>query len=305
MAVNRLIAFPYDVTEDRVRFQKSVIDGEMGVYDTVEKRFIPQDVLESLIENLVPESNYHIKSQNDKRIVQSINRIRRNLSLYHRNPSESYAQIFLKYLSNRFLSSWPEYNINTAVLYADVVGSTKLATRLSSEELSSLIRIFSQEMSIMVSKHGGFVLKYAGDAVITYFPRLDDLGNMTENAVRCGYSMNMVVNHAINVAVQDFALPQIQIRVSIDFGKHQIVFLGAEPDLIGHTITIASKMIPHAKPGQIVLGDGAYRELSNQVAAEFTRDRNDVTGWNYTNPETGQIYPIYFSKIGDKENASS
>ena len=70
------------------------------------------------------------------------------------------------------MSLWPANEINTAVLYVDIVGSTKIATSLSSEELSGLIKVFSEEMSVVASKHAGFVLKYAGDAVVAFFPEL-------------------------------------------------------------------------------------------------------------------------------------
>jgi len=296
--LNALTVFPFDVTEDRIRFQQSMIDGENGYYDTVAKKFISLSVLRSLMDNVVPERDYRITPSHE-RVSQSLNRIRRNLSVYQRNPSDSYAQIFLKYLSNRFLSSIPELSIDAAILYVDIVGSTKIATKLPPEDLSSLIRVFSQEMSTIVSKSAGFVLKYAGDAVIAYFPSLQGLGNMTENAIRCGRSMNIIVEHAINPAIQNLAISPLQIRASIDHGKNKIVFLGSEPDLIGHTITITSKMTRFAKPGQIVIGDGAYREISAGLAAEFIKYSDDNANWDYTSPETGKIYPIYLSKTGD------
>lgn len=209
MTLNKLIVFPFDVTEDRVRFQQSVIDGESGYYDTMAKKFISQRVLDSLMDNLVPERDYCI-TPGHERVSQSINRIRRNLSVYQRNPSDSYAQIFLKYLSNRFLSSKPELDIDSAILYVDIVDSIKLAAKLSSEELSSLIRLFSQEMSLLISKHAGFVLKYAGDAVIAYFPRLQVLQNIAESAIRCGQAMNIIVQHAIDATNTNQSLNRLR-----------------------------------------------------------------------------------------------
>lgn len=292
-----VVSFPYDVTEDRTRFQKSVIDGDLGYYDTIARKFIPQETLDSLLENIIPDKE-NLVAENDPRLSQSLNRIRRNLSIYQRNPSDSYAQIFLKYLSNRYLSSIREQKIDAAILYVDVVGSTKLATQLSASELSSLIRVFSQEMSIVISRHGGFVLKYAGDAVIAYFPSTSEFGNATENAVRCGNIMNTIIDQSLNFAFQDFALPPIQVRISIDLGNNEIVFLGPEPDLIGHTITIASKMIRFAKPGHIVIGENAYKQLREPFTSNFVHADSEIQ-WEYKDPGTGKIYPIYFS--GDKK----
>lgn len=293
MTITTVITFPYDVTEDRTRFQKSVIDGDLGYYDTIARKFIPQETLDLLLENIIPNRENTI-AENDPRLSQSVNRIRRNLSIYQRNPSDSYAQIFLKYLSNRYLSSIREQKLDAAILYVDVVGSTKLATQLSASELSSIIRVFSQEMSIVISRYGGFVLKYAGDAVIAYFPSSNDFGNATENAITCGKIMNTIIEKSLNFAFQDFALPPIQVRISIDFGKNEIIFLGPEPDLIGHTITIASKMIRFAKPGHIVIGENAHKKLSKEYFTRFTLAGSDIQ-WDYNDPETGKIYPIYFS----------
>jgi adenylate cyclase len=298
MTVNAVITFPYDVTEDRNRFQRTVIDGDLGYYDTVTRKFIPQETLDSLLENIMPEKEHQAVSENDPRSSQSLNRIKRNLYIYQRNPSDSYAQIFLKYLSNRYLSSIREQKLDAAILYVDVVGSTKLATQLSPAELSSLVRVFSQEMSIIISRHGGFVLKYAGDAVIAYFPSSDEFGNAVENAIRCGNVMDMIIEQSLNFAFKDFALPPIQVRISIDFGTNEIVFLGPEPDLIGHTITIASKMIRFGKPGHLVIGENAHKQLTKSVTSIFSPAGSDLQ-WDYTIPGTEKIYPIYFS--GDRK----
>jgi class 3 adenylate cyclase len=289
-----VLSFPYDVTEDRTRFQKSIIDGDLGYYDTIARKFIPQGILDTLLENIIPQKEYNLP-ENDFKLSQSLERIRRNLSVYQRDPSDSYAQTFLKYLSNRYLGSIKDQKIDAAILYVDVVGSTKLATKLSPEELSSLIRVFSQEMSIIISRHGGFVLKYAGDAVIAYFPLSNEIGNAMESAVRCGNSMNSIIERSVNFAFQDFALPPIQVRVSIDFGTNKIVFFGSEPDLIGRTITIASKMIRLAKPGHLVIGENAYSQLTEEFASRFIIASSDID-WDYRDPSTGKIYSIYFSK---------
>jgi adenylate cyclase len=198
-------------------------------------------------------------------------------------------------LSNRYIGSMPEKNIEAAILYVDVVGSTILATQLSASELSSLIRVFSQEMSIIISRHGGFVLKYAGDAVIAFFPSSEEFGNASENATRCGNSMNFIIEQSVNFAFQDFALPAIQVRISIDFGNNEIVFLGSEPDLIGHTITITSKMSRFVKPGHIVIGENAYEQLTESFTPMFVPASLD-TNWSYTDPRTGRVYSIYFSR---------
>ena len=55
--------------------------------------------------------------------------------------------------------------IDMAVLYVDIVGSTKMSMALPSDKLSIMIRSFSQEMSYVIEKFGGYVLKFVGDVM--------------------------------------------------------------------------------------------------------------------------------------------
>lgn len=295
-AKNQNTSFPFGFARDKIQFHPPQIEGEKGYYDIIEKKFVPLNVLESVIYHVKPVDRFQILSPDDSAVIESMTRIRRNFSLYKMKMSDSYSQAFLKYVSNRFLSLWPKQEINTVILYVDIVGSTKLAIKLNSEELSGMIKVFSEEMSVVISKHAGFVLKYAGDAVIAFFPELKEFGNMVENAVRCANSINMLIKHSLNPIFTNLGLPTISVRIGMDAGKNRIVFLGSEPDLIGHSITIASKILPLAQPNQITMGDAAYKMLPSEMAEQFMKIDPDDKRWNYTHPGTGEIYPIYFSK---------
>ena len=294
-AKNQNTSFPFGVAAEKVKFSLPHTEGEKGYYDVIEKKFVPLNVLESVIYHVKPVERFQILSADDSVVIESMTRVKRNFSLYKMKMSDSYSQAFLKYVASRFLSLWPEQEITTAILYVDIVGSTKLATALSSEELSGLIKVFSEEMSVIVSKHAGFVLKYAGDAVIAFFPELREFGNMAENAVRCANSMNMLIKHSLNPIFTSLGLPAISVRIGIDTGKNRIVFLGSDPDLIGHSITIVSKILPLAQPNQITIGDEAYKMLSSDMAEQFTKINSVDKRWDYTHLGTGEIYPIYFS----------
>ena len=288
-------SFPFGFGKTKVKLEPQAIVDDKGYYDVIEKKFIPLENLESVISQVKPVEKFQILTPDDAFVIESLTRIQRNFSLYKRKQSDSYSQAFLKYVSNRFLSFWPEQEINTAILYVDIVGSTKIATSLKSEELSGLIKVFSEEMSVTISKHAGFVLKYAGDAVIAFFPDLKEFGNMAENAVRCARSINMLIKHSINPMFSSFGLPPIDIRIGIDVGKNRIVVLGSEPDLIGHSITIASKILPLAQPNQMTIGEETYKMLSSELKSQFMKINPDDKRWHYNHPATGTLYPIYFS----------
>jgi len=78
------------------------------------------------------------------------------------------------------------------IIYADLVDSTKMSMTLPIENLVSIVRIFDYHISNVVDTLGEYVLKYAGDAVISFFPsRADDKNKYfsSDTAVECGKMM--------------------------------------------------------------------------------------------------------------------
>jgi len=292
---NYVVPFPFDIQNDRLRFQSTTVQNQKGYYDLVEKKFISTQKMQDLIDELKPDDSFEIKSDDFIIIDKIKKRINQNLSSMQKNKRDSYSVKLLKYLSSRFLSSQSKQDITTVILFVDIVKSTNLATTLTPDEMSSLIRVFSQEISILISKHSGFVLKYAGDAAIAFFPISDNVNDMCQNAVRCAESMNLLIKHAINPAFEKFGLPEIKIRVGLETGNNQIVFFGPEPDLIGSTITMTSKIYPLADPCQIAIGEEVYKKL-NGAANHFSQIQSDSRKIPHINSNTGKGYAVYLSK---------
>jgi len=289
------LPFPFDIQNDRLRFQLTTVQNQKGYYDLVEKRFISAQKMQKLLDELKPDNDFEIKPDDFVLIDKIKKRITKNLSLAQKNTRDSYSTKFLKYLSNRFLSSQSEQNMLTVILFVDIVKSTNLANTLTPDEMSSLVRVFSQEISILISKHSGFVLKYAGDAAIAFFPISKNPEAMCHNAIRCARSMNLLIKHALNPVIEKFGLPAIKIRVGLESGSDQIVFFGPEPDLIGNTITMTSKIYPLADPSQIAIGEEIYMKL-DEPASHFSQINSDSKTLPYTNSKTGNKYEVYLSK---------
>ena len=67
-------------------------------------------------------------------------------------------------------------------------------------------------------------------------------------------------------------MPKINVRIGIDVGKNRIVVLGLQkPDLIGHSITIASKSYHLHNPNQMTIGEETYKMLSHEMAVQFMK----------------------------------
>lgn len=281
---------------DEDRFEEQYLGGQRGYYDNIEKVFVPVNAFDVLFTEIVPWSSNDPSGRETSPVKNIILGSRRRvegnlLPMHRRTDKDSYSQIFMAYLSRRFLlRSTNNGEDHMVILYVDLVGSTALSAIVSTEELSVLIRIFCQEMSIVISKHNGYVLKYAGDAVIGYFPRNPDIRSACEDAVKCARIMKRVIDESINIVFPKYGFPKVKIRIALDEGRNQIVVLGRDPDLLGHVISRAAKFMGEAKPNQIVVGDNVFTNLKDHSNRSLFNLREE-----YTLAGTGEVYPIHIS----------
>ena len=79
------------------------------------------------------------------------------------------------------------------VMFCDLVGSTALSTRLDPEDMREVIRAYQDVCSGAVARYDGFVAKFMGDGVLSYFgfPRAHE--EDAERAVRAGLDIAAVV----------------------------------------------------------------------------------------------------------------
>jgi class 3 adenylate cyclase len=199
---------------------------------------------------------------------------------------------------NQYLKRHVNNKTKLVVLCVDLVGSTKLTLSLLPNELISIINIFSTEMSMIISGHGGYVLKYVGDAVIGIFPAEFDSQKACFNALDSAKTMIRIITKVINPVLYN-KLPQIQVKIGIDLGESMIVLYGknldtSHIDLIGSGISIASKITALAKPNQILFSENIFENIAN-VSKDIKYEKLDILdeNWDYINTKTSKILNLY------------
>lgn len=203
--------------------------------------------------------------------------------------------------SEKFLRKNVFRQINMAVLYVDIVGSTKISMTLPPAKLSIVISSFSQEMSYVIEQFHGYVLKFVGDAVIGYF--VENKTNQilaVYNAVACAESMIKVIKQGINpILIEKLGLSEINIKIGIDFGKNVVVRYGADEkkafvDLLGPSMNMASKIQNLTKSNQIIIGQDVYDKLDSYMQ-EFFLDMTDemVHPLQHYSNDRDKVYRIY------------
>lgn len=196
--------------------------------------------------------------------------------------------------SDHFLRNHTAQRLDFAVIYLDLVNSTRMSTELAPDFLSKIVTVFSQEVSYIIEHFGGFVLKFVGDASIGYF-----LSNQNfDDIVLCGESVVHVVRNAINPLLLQMGHAGIEVKVTSDYGQHTIVRYGSDHershvDIISVTMNLAAKMQSVTKGGQMVIGNSLYNKLSDHLQQRFEKANLDQIKWNYHNLAEQKPYQLY------------
>lgn len=227
--------------------------------------------------------------------------------------------------TQEILEKYLESKVNLVILHIDLVGSTKMSLSLPIERLTTIIRSFAQQMSLIVSMYGGYVLKYIGDAVLAFFVVEDNLNfdkdedkrnfyrdkdnfNLLQytNAINCACTMIKIIKEGINPILNQYDYPELKVRIGMDVGEIAVVQYGLDVeeykeivlkkphiDLIGYTISIAVKMTSLSKPNNIVIGQKLFNKIDAKHKNSFMQLINNKDIWNYTSESTGGLYNIY------------
>jgi len=202
-----------------------------------------------------------------------------------------------------FLLNHVDSKISLVVMYADLVGSTKMSMALPVERMAKIIKVFSHELSSVVESYDGFVLKYVGDAVIAFFPSGFNKYLSCDKAFQCATSMINVIVNGINPILEKDKdnYPKLQVKVGIDEGENLVIQYGydksAPIDLIGYPMNVAAKMTSLTGPNKITVGNNVYKLLHPTLQPEFEKmQMKEGTEWKYMDLETNLLYKVYTTK---------
>jgi adenylate cyclase len=199
--------------------------------------------------------------------------------------------------AQEFLLAHVNSKIPLVIMYADLVGSTKMSMTLPVDKMVTIIRAFLYEMSYIVQSHKGYVLKYVGDAVIAFFPSIYDKLLACDMAVRCAKSMITITEKGINQILHQYDYAELKVKIGLDVGENVIVQYGHDKssliDILGYSMSISAKITSLSYPNTITIGEDVYSTLSPQMRMKFKEVKFSIEHWKYVNSQTGQLYKLY------------
>ncbi|QIA21055.1 adenylate/guanylate cyclase domain-containing protein [Mesorhizobium sp. AA22] len=176
-----------------------------------------------------------------------------------------------------------------AILAADVVGYSRLASADEDRTLARLRALRSDLIDPTIAVHHGRVIKRTGDGTLVEFRSVVD-------AVRCAVEVqNGMVERNAGVP-QD---RRIEFRIGIHLAD---VVEESDGDLMGDGVNIASRLEGVAAPGAICLSEDAYR----QVKARLDLSVSDLGSTQLKNiAEPIRVYSLQVGSAGTQAAATT
>ena len=150
-----------------------------------------------------------------------------------------------------------------AILAADVVGFSRLASADEDRTLARLRALRSDLIDPTIAVHHGRVVKRTGDGTIIEFRSVVD-------AVRCAIECRTAWSSATRACRRTSASSSASAFISATSSRRD------DGDLMGDGVNIAARLEGIAKPGAICLSEDAYRQVKSRLDIACQRPRPDA-----------------------------
>jgi class 3 adenylate cyclase/tetratricopeptide (TPR) repeat protein len=148
------------------------------------------------------------------------------------------------------------------VLFADVVGSTAIASGMEAEDTLGLLSAALRRMAAIVEAQRGRVLRFTGDGLKAAFGMDETREDDAERAVRAGLAILAAGREQAEAAARLHGINDFAVRVGVHSGD---VALGAgvEDDntAMGAAVNIAARMEQSAPPGGLRISHDTWSQV--------------------------------------------
>lgn len=145
--------------------------------------------------------------------------------------------------------------VEGAMLFADIRGSTALAERMSPGEYHALLNRYLTTATQVVFDHDGFVDKFVGDEMVALFFPLLAGERFTARAVAAAQQLLRATGHA------DPDGPWVPVGVGVHSGPAWFGVVGDEGHVeltaVGDTVNVAARLASVAKAGEAIVSTDA------------------------------------------------
>jgi adenylate cyclase len=155
--------------------------------------------------------------------------------------------------------------IEGAMLFADIRGSTSLAERMSPAEYHAILNRYLSTATNAVFRWDGFIDKFVGDELVALFFPLLTGERYVARAVSAAQDLMRSTGHA------DPAGPWVPVGAGVHAGRAWFGIVGEGSHLeltaVGDTVNVAARLASRAEAGEVLVSAAAAADSDLDLAA--------------------------------------
>lgn len=181
-------------------------------------------------------------------------------------------QVYASIFSGRQEARIQSQRKKLTIFFSDIVGFTNTTDSMESEELTTLLNAYLNEMSNIALEYGGTIDKFIGDAIMIFFGDPESKGEK-EDAIAC-VSMAIAMRDRLKDLrriwreEQGFQSP-FRMRIGMTTGYCTVGNFGSDErmdyTIIGGNVNLASRLEHQAEPDTILISHETYALVKEQV----------------------------------------
>ena len=148
--------------------------------------------------------------------------------------------------------------VDVAVLFADVRGSTALAERASAADFAGLLNRFYSVATRTLLHHDAIIDKLVGDEVMAFFVRGISGPDYRGRAVEAGLDLMRAVGYGTGE-------PWLELGAAVNAGIAYVGNVGTavmDFTALGDTVNVAARMQQHAAGGELLVAQGVADDMT-------------------------------------------
>ena len=165
--------------------------------------------------------------------------------------------------------TWLKGRRNDAtILFADIRGFTAFSDEKEPEGVIVMLNEYFEIASHVIIKHGGYVDKFMGDAILGVF----GVPVFHKNHIKRGLQAALSMQKKLQEAAKNGNTLLARVGIGIDTGIVVSGNLGSQDKMeytvIGNSVNTASRINGLAGPGEIIISKNVYEIMKNIVTTE-------------------------------------
>ncbi|MEB3335891.1 MAG: adenylate/guanylate cyclase domain-containing protein [Leptolyngbyaceae bacterium] len=176
------------------------------------------------------------------------------------------------------------------LLTSDLRGFTSLSERLSPEEVVTILNIYLEEMTEVITRYYGTINNFIGDGIFVLFGAPVERQDDAERAIACAIAMQLALK-SVNEKLQQLNFPNLAMGIGIHTGESVIGNIGStkrsQYSAIGSQVNLTFRIESYTLEGQILISESTLKEVEPIV---------EIVGQQEVQPK-GVIQPITIYEI--------